>query len=275
MRTKTLKSLQSYILSTTTETRGYRDFAACCIASIVHPFNNNWNELLSRKHCAGLASIVHPFNNNWNWILCVDLWSIRLGFNRTSFQQQLKLAVFVKVCQVAVLQSYILSTTTETFNQWRCRFQRRFNRTSFQQQLKRCFSCWIKAADGDASIVHPFNNNWNRSIRTGAPLRKASIVHPFNNNWNIRSGVSAVKTASFNRTSFQQQLKHGATLVTLPSLSASIVHPFNNNWNGLATSNFSRAWVSFNRTSFQQQLKLIPKKGKIPPLTKLSLIFNR
>ena len=206
MRTKTLKSLQSYILSTTTETRGYRDFAACCIASIVHPFNNNWNELLSRKHCAGLASIVHPFNNNWNWILCVDLWSIRLGFNRTSFQQQLKpkssistkilsklqsyilstttetdvcclnvmtvsasivhpfnnnwnvvptisgqfvvgfnrtsfqqqlkLAVFVKVCQVAVLQSYILSTTTETFNQWRCRFQRRFNRTSFQQQLK-------------------------------------------------------------------------------------------------------------------------------------------
>lgn len=33
--------------------------------------------------------------------------------------------------------------------------------------------------------------------------------------------------------------------------------------------------LSFNRTSFQQQLKLIPKKGKIPPLTKLSLIFNR
>ena len=85
----------------------------------------------------------------------------------------------------------------------------------------------------------------------------ASIVHPFNNNWNRRVLYQQRYYRSFNRTSFQQQLKHGATLVTLPSLSASIVHPFNNNWNGLATSNFSRAWVSFNRTSFQQQLKLV------------------
>ena len=46
------------------------------------------------------------------------------------------------------------------------------------------------------------------------------------------------------------------------------------------TETEARRWYdsepsSFNRTSFQQQLKLIPKKGKIPPLTKLSLIFNR
>ena len=38
---------------------------------------------------------------------------------------------------------------------------------------------------------------------------------------------------------------------------------------------YPRPFNRFNRTSFQQQLKLIPKKGKIPPLTKLSLIFNR
>ena len=118
---------------------------------------------------------------------------------------------------------------------------RSFNRTSFQQQLKRCFSCWIKAADGDASIVHPFNNNWNRSIRTGAPLRKASIVHPFNNNLNIRSGVSAVKTASFNRTSFQQQLKLCLNICALCSLRC------------------------FNRTSFQQQLKHSTLGPSLPP----------
>ena len=160
MRTKTLKSLQSYILSTTTETRGYRDFAACCIASIVHPFNNNWNELLSRKHCAGLASIVHPFNNNWNWILCVDLWSIRLGFNRTSFQQQLKPKSSISTKILSKLQSYILSTTTETD------------------------VCCLNVMTVSASIVHPFNNNWNPAFSM------------------------QVKTqSSFNRTSFQQQLK--------------------------------------------------------------------
>ena len=109
-----LAVLQSYILSTTTETCELRQFLLTLTASIVHPFNNNWNELLSRKHCAGLASIVHPFNNNWNWILCVDLWSIRLGFNRTSFQQQLKPKSSISTKILSKLQSYILSTTTET-----------------------------------------------------------------------------------------------------------------------------------------------------------------
>ena len=81
------------------------------------------------------------------------------------------------------LQSYILSTTTETtqikrqlhkplrFN--RTSFQQqlkpqghdseqlknaRFNRTSFQQQLKHVSREAI-VANGRASIVHPFNNN--------------------------------------------------------------------------------------------------------------------
>ena len=216
---KKLERLQSYILSTTTETIGQ-----------------------------ALNSSRSP------------------SFNRTSFQQQLKQNVLYRLRDSLRLQSYILSTTTETLahdvfyvfrvasivhpfnNNWNFhnRLEQRaaglcFNRTSFQQQLKRCFSCWIKAADGDASIVHPFNNNWNRSIRTGAPLRKASIVHPFNNNLNIRSGVSAVKTASFNRTSFQQQLKLCLNICALCSLRC------------------------FNRTSFQQQLKHSTLGPSLPP----------
>ena len=39
-----------------------------------------------------------------------------LSFNRTSFQQQLKLiAVLWLMVQTELLQSYILSTTTETY----------------------------------------------------------------------------------------------------------------------------------------------------------------
>ena len=129
--------LQSYILSTTTETRGYRDFAACCIASIVHPFNNNWN--------------------------------YRFLISKPS---------------VLELQSYILSTTTETEE-----FPRHFlggvsfNRTSFQQQLKPNPNA-LRRSLFIASIVHPFNNNWNRTHLVCRCCKKASIVHPFNNNWN-------------------------------------------------------------------------------------------
>ena len=65
------------------------------------------------------------------------------------------------------------------------------------------------------------------------------------------AALYALAAIGFNRTSFQQQLK----------LLGKLVNVF--------------VTVGFNRTSFQQQLKLIPKKGKIPPLTKLSLIFNR
>ena len=83
------------------------------------------------------------------------------------------------------LQSYILSTTTETSLYLRQHFfSSSFNRTSFQQQLK-----------------HYFGTYWNIPV------------------W------------SFNRTSFQQQLKHLTSKITPDQLLASIVHPFNNNWN--------------------------------------------
>ena len=58
------------------------------------------------------------------------------SFNRTSFQQQLK-QVCAGYVSVMLLQSYILSTTTETFSQsFKNRLLSGFNRTSFQQQLK-------------------------------------------------------------------------------------------------------------------------------------------
>ena len=105
------------------------------------------------------------------------------SFNRTSFQQQLKLSNGEVFKRVFALQSYILSTTTETrsvstrfccqssFNrtsfqqQLKLRPQRQavsrrlsFNRTSFQQQLKQYGACHV-GKRLPASIVHPFNNN--------------------------------------------------------------------------------------------------------------------
>ena len=133
-----VSGLQSYILSTTTETYYWRRCQWWCRASIVHPFNNNWNQycLIRSAWCTPLqsyilstttetisskyddltalaASIVHPFNNNWNIV-----WEF---ISRRLIE----------------LQSYILSTTTET--------------------AKRDYLI----SQTDASIVHPFNNNWN------------------------------------------------------------------------------------------------------------------
>ena len=112
---------------------------------------------------------------------------------------------------VSELQSYILSTTTETLRGVLfCLFRGGFNRTSFQQQLKRQY--FSSSVSGFlASIVHPFNNNWNPccfnqpaatpSLQSyilstttetvtfpwvQAARIRASIVHPFNNNWNSR-----------------------------------------------------------------------------------------
>ncbi len=59
------------------------------------------------------------------------------SFNRTSFQQQLKHFLRERLKRPSVLQSYILSTTTET--QIAALYALAaigFNRTSFQQQLK-------------------------------------------------------------------------------------------------------------------------------------------
>ena len=131
------------------------------------------------------------------------------SFNRTSFQQQLKQSLYSKHTVVRV----------------------GFNRTSFQQQLKRLiFEVVLKT--GRASIVHPFNNNWNFPTLAWEIRSHASIVHPFNNNWNrLESWMNSRWSCSFNRTSFQQQLKHSAFLKWAGFLPASIVHPFNNNWN--------------------------------------------
>ena len=60
----------------------------------------------------------------------------RYRFNRTSFQQQLKLSEVMKANELGWLQSYILSTTTETIHVRHINFAVSFNRTSFQQQLK-------------------------------------------------------------------------------------------------------------------------------------------
>ncbi len=59
----------------------------------------------------------------------------------------------------------------------------------------------------------------------------ASIVHPFNNNWNVLIIAMIYSFACFNRTSFQQQLKRVFDCLVQVSSKASIVHPFNNNWN--------------------------------------------
>ena len=167
MESKVQEQLQSYILSTTTETlpieSEWIDFL--CFnrtsfqqqlkldfftpwpvidwASIVHPFNNNWNsECETPLVAANQASIVHPFNNNWN---CLPAWFLSplAGFNRTSFQQQLKL---FKVLDSSAVRS--------------------FNRTSFQQQLKHGSRTALLAFIA-ASIVHPFNNNWNSFQKKG------------------------------------------------------------------------------------------------------------
>ena len=130
-------------------------------ASIVHPFNNNWN--ISAKEISDnrFASIVHPFNNNWNKKKGAKWETFRLSFNRTSFQQQLKRQYFSssvsgflasivhpfnnnwnpccfnQPAATPSLQSYILSTTTETLDDGSTKTTAlSFNRTSFQQQLK-------------------------------------------------------------------------------------------------------------------------------------------
>ena len=162
-----IERLQSYILSTTTET-----FLSPAPYGVVD------------------ASIVHPFNNNWNDFQSAYSFSSPHCFNRTSFQQQLKLS------DSSVIESTII----------------RFNRTSFQQQLKRSLRT-SKIFLDIASIVHPFNNNWNtwKLVRLPSTMTlqsyilstttetfpagkaeasiRASIVHPFNNNWNTDSSA--------------------------------------------------------------------------------------
>ena len=137
------------------------------------------------------------------------------------------------------LQSYILSTTTETFWHWILCF----------------YPCRLQSYILSTTTETPEATGWRS-------LLLASIVHPFNNNWN-QSNLSAFGVlGGFNRTSFQQQLKRRRSTFNPYGYSASIVHPFNNNWNRYYIVIY-RFLSRFNRTSFQQQLK--PKQTKKVP----------
>ena len=110
-----VSELQSYILSTTTET----DFAMAWnidySASIVHPFNNNWN-------CdANLTTLKSP--SLQSYILSTTTETTRRSpwlsrkFKLQSYILSTTTETSVKLKHkiiVYLLQSYILSTTTET-----------------------------------------------------------------------------------------------------------------------------------------------------------------
>ena len=104
------------------------------------------------------------------------------SFNRTSFQQQLKLMDCPLTHLLSVLQSYILSTTTETsvvifINPPKsC-----FNRTSFQQQLKHQCSSFQSLQSQLQSYILSTTTETTYSPEHLPPFG-ASIVHPFNNN---------------------------------------------------------------------------------------------
>ena len=127
------------------------------------------------------------------------------------------------------LQSYILSTTTETLYR-RCGLSRTtcFNRTSFQQQLKHWVLGMFKKLERLQSYI----------LSTTTET--------------IGQALNSSRSPSFNRTSFQQQLKQNVLYRLRDSLRlqsyilstttetlahdvfyvfrvASIVHPFNNN----------------------------------------------
>ena len=129
------------------------------------------------------------------------------SFNRTSFQQQLKLPDSEAVPVIVTLQSYILSTTTETQGiQDVAGEHQGFNRTSFQQQLKR------KIKKRMVVTLISFNRtSFQQQLKLRCSLRSCA--------WSRR----------FNRTSFQQQLKQSHRPTLTVQYFASIVHPFNNN----------------------------------------------
>ena len=93
MRITAIRSLklQSYILSTTTET---------CFGLDFHPY------------LRGLQSYI--LSTTTETVEIKAALDKLVGFNRTSFQQQLKQMTLQHACAIARLQSYILSTTTET-----------------------------------------------------------------------------------------------------------------------------------------------------------------
>jgi len=107
-----VSELQSYILSTTTETCSYT-----LVMNSISGFNRTSFQQQLKQ---GKADLLE-----WR----------RRRFNRTSFQQQLKRRDCGQTFNRQKLQSYILSTTTET--------------SPYPKGGGACA----------ASIVHPFNNN--------------------------------------------------------------------------------------------------------------------
>ena len=110
---------------------------------------------------------------------------------------------------VSELQSYILSTTTETGIDPRYFFL------------------------SGASIVHPFNNNWNdpkhlEKLAYDGALQSYILSTTTET---LQPEKFEICIESFNRTSFQQQLKRLRRYKNVVRFRASIVHPFNNNWN--------------------------------------------
>ena len=238
------------------------------------PFSKNRSETNCQKsfvfnQLVSEASIVHPFNNNWNIILPTPRNSRSIGFNRTSFQQQLKR-----------LEKRAKSAA-----------DRGFNRTSFQQQLKPRYVGKAEELD-TASIVHPFNNNWN--MRSFSRLRQRQMLQSY-----ILSTTTETYSSTrpsrfswcFNRTSFQQQLKLLYPVTRLASLllqsyilstttetsrSLCVVTRFTKLQSYILSTTteticlFAVSYLRdcFNRTSFQQQLKH-PKAPLVSPRTKL------
>ena len=110
-----VSELQSYILSTTTETRVRWRFSGRFSC---------FNRTSFQQQLKRLPAVAVPESSIWlqSYILSTTTETDRFHgckdryrrFNRTSFQQQLKQASAILRAFSAELQSYILSTTTET-----------------------------------------------------------------------------------------------------------------------------------------------------------------
>ena len=136
-----VSELQSYILSTTTETDVGQaaDQRLELQSYILSTTTETWAVL----RLPSLQSYILSTTTETSRRLYVTLRVF--SFNRTSFQQQLKQWDVKAFYEDLRLQSYILSTTTET--SYSARQQNApncFNRTSFQQQLKLSCRCFMR-----------------------------------------------------------------------------------------------------------------------------------
>ena len=152
-----VSELQSYILSTTTETI----------------YNEWFRDEKLQSYILSTTTETHQNLQHQNCHSC---------FNRTSFQQQLKHWVLGMFKKLERLQSYILSTTTETIGQaLNSSRSPSFNRTSFQQQLKQNVLYRLRDSLRLQSYILSTTTE-TLAHDVFYVFRVASIVHPFNNN---------------------------------------------------------------------------------------------